>query len=399
MSESVASETSRGVLSTNRPPAFSHREIIGSEDTAVLSLYVHWEENIFKAITEYFDELKEAAQNGNHDKDFLELGGKTYLFSPTGHKSGTGTGPMYRWKMECEGVKISIGNHHIPKKEIPNVIVHVGSLFLMKNGGLLGSWSDIKEMIETFYGKIEIVKISRVDGCVDLVDIDVTEYVSRFESNCYISKSRKGGVFNDGKRKTGFKLGTGKQIRIYDKRLEVEHQPEKQIILVETRWGGRLPQYATRVEFQIGAEDLRDLGIQTLEDYKKKRHSLYEYFTHDWFRMTDQSPKDNHHSRLETASVWKRVQNAFNEWTGSKIDNLKFRKDTFPDNEQLGKQAIGCVSSSIALKDIEFDDLETFKYHLIGEFTRFVKSIDVKHALAKTDHKRRRFNSLGRVFK
>jgi len=179
MSESVSSDTSRGVLSTNRPPAFSHNKsvqnktpILGSEDTATLSLYVRWDEDMFKAVCQCFDEMKEAAQAGDHEKDFIQLLNKTFLFCPTGYKSGTGAGPMYRWKIECEGVKISIANQPIPKKEIPNVIVNAGSLFLMKNGGLLSAWNDIKEMIEVFYGNIEMVKVSRVDGCVDLADMD-----------------------------------------------------------------------------------------------------------------------------------------------------------------------------------------------------------------------------------
>ena len=118
MPEKASTEASRGVLSTNRPPAISHTENIqntniplGSEDTAVLSLYVYWKED--------FDELKVAAQTGDHEKDHLNLNNQIYLFKPIGYKSGTGTGPMYRWAIECEGVRISIANQHEPKKEIP----------------------------------------------------------------------------------------------------------------------------------------------------------------------------------------------------------------------------------------------------------------------------------------
>ena len=111
--------------------------------------------------------------------------------------------------------------------------------------------------------------------------------------------------------------------------------------------------------------------------------------------MTDKAPTKNNHQRFKTAGVWETVQKEFSNWTGSKIENLKFRKDSFPGNEQLGNQAIGCVSSSIALKDIEFNDLETYKFHLIGEFTRFVKSLDLKNSLKKTDYKRRRCTGEG----
>jgi hypothetical protein len=406
MSENVSYEASRGVLSTNRPPAISHsdivqnrEQIIGSEDTVTLSLYVHWEEKMFKALSECFDEMKEAAQAGNHEKDYIELSAKSYLFSATGYKSGTGAGPMYRWKMECDGVKISIANQPIPQNGIPNAIVNIGSLYLMKNGGLLQGWPGIKGMVEAFCGKIELVKISRLDGCIDLVDVDVAEYVSRFENNYYISRAQKGGVFNHGKRKTGFKLGTGKQIRVYDKRQEVEHQPEKMLILVQTRWGGRLPEYATRVEFQIGSEDLRILGIATLDDYEQKRYSLFEYLTHEWFRMTDAAPTQNNHSRLATSGVWEIVQGAFKNWTGKRIASLKFTPDKLPDQSHLSKQAIGCIDSMIALRDIQFEDMETLKHHLKAEFAKAVESEDLESILKKTDYKRRRFNSLGRVLK
>ena len=402
----MSNTTERGVLSTNRPPAISQtilvqnkNLIIGSEDTATLSLYVRWQESMFRAVTEYFDEMKTAAQNTDHQKDHFVIGNRIYLFSATGHKSGTGQGPMYRWKMECEGLRIAVANQHEPKNDIPNVIVNVGSLFLMKNGGLLTSWPDIKNIIETFNCVIDTIKISRLDGCVDLADIDVSEYVTRFENNCYISRAKKGGIFNQGKRKTGFKLGSGKQIRIYDKLLEVEHQPEKMMILIHTRWGGRLPQCATRVEYQIGSEDLRKLGIVTLEDYKNKRCSLFEYLTHNWFRMTDTEPTKNHHDRTETSNVWKIVQTAFSRWTGKQIEALKFRVDQIPDYSQLSKQAIGCISSIAALKDIEFDDTETLAHYLGGLFQVLLKSEDLKQILEKTEAKRKRFNALGRVFK
>lgn len=406
MPKKVSDNSQRGVLSTNRPPAISHTKNIqnkniplGSEDTVTLSLYVHWKEDVFKGLTEYFDEMKLAAQTGDHEKDHLNLNNQIYLFKPTGYKSGTGTGPMYRWAIECEGVRISIANQHEPKKEIPNVIVNIGSLFLMKNNGLLNAWPIVKAMIEVFFCRIETVKISRVDGCVDLADVDVSEYVTRFEHHCFVSRAKKGGIFQHGKRKTGFKLGSSKQIRVYDKLLEVEHQPEKMMILIATRWGQRLPRCATRIEYQVGSEDLRNLGIVTLDDYEKKRSCLFEYLTHDWFRMTDTEPKDNNHSRVETSNIWQIVQKGFRHWTGKQLEALKFRVDQIPDYHHLSKQAIGCISSIAAVKDIEFDDTETLVHYLAGLFRILLKSEDLEAILKKTDFKRRRFNSLGRVFK
>ena len=385
----------RGVLSTNRPPAISQTTQTGSEDTVILSLYVYWEKDLFETLICVFEDLKTAAQNGEHDKDNLTLDGKLFLVGPTGHKS---TGPMYRWRLLCDGVTISIARQHEPQKEVPNVLVHVGSLYLMKNGGLLNAWPDIQAMLAVFGGRIEAVKLSRLDGCVDLADIDVVEYVRRYETNCFISKSRKGGVFNDGKRKTGFKLGTGKQIRVYDKRLEVEHQPEKMLILIQTRWGGRYPACATRVEFQVGSEGLRDLGIVTLDDYEKRRSSLFHYLTHDWFRMTDIAPKDNHHSRIETAAAWTTVQEAFSVWTGRASCTLAHKIDTRPDYSQLAKQAIGCVGSIIALKNITFDDVETLRHHLKAEIWNMLNKEDMSLIHKQIEHKRIRFNALGRVF-
>lgn len=396
MPESVSCETSRGGLSPNRPPAISQNPQTGSEDTVVLSLYVSWEKDLFETLTCIFEDLKTAAQNGDHDKDSLTLDGKLFLVAPTGHKSN---GPMYRWRLLCDGVTISIARQHEPQKEVPNVLVHIGSLYLMKNGGLLTAWPDIQAMLAAFQGRIEVVKLSRLDGCVDLADIDVAEYVRRYESNCFISKARKGGVFNDGKRKTGFKLGTGKQIRVYDKRLEVEHQPEKMLLLIQTRWGGRYPACATRVEFQVGSEGLRDLGISTLDDYEKKRASLFHYLTHDWFRITDTAPKDNHHSRIETSAIWTTVQEAFSLWTQQETAcPLVHKIDTLPDYSPLVKQALGCVGSIVALKDITFDDKETLRHHLKAEMWNMLNKEDMALILKQIEHKRIRFNALGRVF-
>lgn len=406
MPKQVPEAARRGVLSTNRPPAISKLNPIlqkdyiplGSEDTATLSLYVYWDKAAFKEFAAYFDEMKTAAQTGDHEKDHIDIDNKIYRFRPTGYKSGTGAGPMYRWAIECEGVRISIANQPEPKKEIPNVIVNIGSLFLMKNNGLLNAWSLVKDMIEIWFCQIKTVKISRIDGCVDLPDVAVTEYVTRFENNCFVSRAKKGSIYQQGKRKTGFKLGSSKQIRIYDKLLEVEHQPEKMLVLMQTRWGKRLPECATRIEYQVGSEDLRKLGIVTLGDYEDKRYSLFLYLSHEWFRMTDTEPRANNQSRTATSRFWEVVQRGFRYWTGQKvIETLNFKTDKMPNYHQLAKQGIGCISSIAALYDIDFDDPETFKHTLQGFFNKMLESEDLAAILKKTNQKRRRFNAIGRV--
>jgi len=126
---------SRGVCSTNRPPANLKNEISeqGGEDRAVLSLYVRWGEPAWQTLGKTLDEAKKIAQDKPEDLSrFVKMGNYLGEVKHTGKKAGGASGPMFIWQMIIEGRRFSIARLQEPKGEVPNVIVDVSSLELMR---------------------------------------------------------------------------------------------------------------------------------------------------------------------------------------------------------------------------------------------------------------------------
>jgi hypothetical protein len=123
-------------------------------------------------------------------------------------------------------------------------------------------------------------------------------------------------VHSFGRVPTGFVVGQGDlKVRVYDKFHEANRVVEKIAAVVQYRWG-YFTATATRVEFQVRRETLKEFGIDTVDDWFSKRGAVCEYLCHDWFRLTNAPVDRNHADRSETLPEWLTVQQAFASWTG-----------------------------------------------------------------------------------
>jgi triphosphoribosyl-dephospho-CoA synthetase len=129
----------------------------------------------------------------------------------------------------------------------------------------------VKSAIAELGGVIRGIKISRVDLCADLANVRVERFQSVFENGGYVCRARRRSNFEirdansdseaefssnqDGHRKTGITLGkSGIIARVYDKLREARFNEDKMILLQQNRWGGEIPESATRVEFELKRE-------------------------------------------------------------------------------------------------------------------------------------------------
>jgi hypothetical protein len=110
------------------------------------------------------------------------------------------------------------------------------------------------------------------------------------------------------------------------------------------RWNKVLPEAATRIEFELRRDALKERGIDTVEDYYAKRADLVSYLTYDWIRFTTRQVdrENNNQSKADTLHAWQEAREAFLNWTGQPTGNpLTPVPKEEADVRNLIKQAMG----------------------------------------------------------
>ena len=203
-----ASSTNR--RGANRQPV----EVGGGEDTADWGWLVEWPEEKLSEWREKIGQAQRAAQAGDWQGSLVRIGCLECLVRPSGARVG---GLYFAWVIEGCGFRLTIMDRARPWGETPNVRVHVGALPLLQ-ADLESVHLAARSLLEEMGGRIVGEKLSRVDACLDLVDVPVADFVRPFLAGEVVRRGRKFGVYGDGLSLTGFHVGEGPvRLRIYDK--------------------------------------------------------------------------------------------------------------------------------------------------------------------------------------
>ncbi|MCB9927028.1 MAG: hypothetical protein H6822_33120 [Planctomycetaceae bacterium] len=320
----------------------------GGIDTFEVSVFGTWNESLWPRFVEEWDRARQQAEELSGDGvPCLTRDGTAYLMHPAGQRHGV----YCRWVIEFEGWTVAIVNRQAESEHSLSVFLKIGSVALMRDGAWY-SWVRVRGFLESLGFRISKAVPGRVDVCADIAGVSVVEFSEAFWAGRVIKRAKNYGVHGKGtpgpKTSTGFTSGKGIQIRVYDKLYETKDDPVKQAVLIEKRWGG-VPECATRVEFQLRRDALRDeWDINTVEDLFAKLPIITAWLTEEWFRLVEEFDRENrNHERAEVLGCWKRVQEAFRAWTGRKEGTKPKRVTRPPDFSQLRKQLLG-VASTIA---------------------------------------------------
>jgi hypothetical protein len=335
-------------------------DVFGGEDRMLCSMYVAWHDSVWGDLMSRLESAKAAAREG--EAAFVDLNGWTFVVQPQGHRA-QGGGPVYAFLLERGGIRISISKVQEPKGEMPNVLVDFGSLALMEAGDVVQLHQEIVDLIENHGAKVRKSRPGRADMCVDLPGVPVELLVDLLRRRCYKSRGRYRaeyekdtdvGIYMNGRKSTGFTVGKNIMIRVYDKIEETKHDEAKRTCMIDRRWGGSLPEHATRVEIQIRREKLKELGVDTFEDYVEKRQAIVEYVTQQWLVFTDEPVQANHTDRCTVHPLWKKVQRLFSgcfrPFVSLRHQERKHKGYTKAPkvvfrSEGLRKQSVGCLLS------------------------------------------------------
>ena len=200
-----------GAISSNQPQPTLET---GGLDTVYISIYGSWNPGMFPIISKRFDGMKAAAESGDMERSFMQVGdGDMIRMDQAGAKKGV----YYRWVFEWEGNRVYVLNRENGSETVALISVQFGSLPLMRNG-LDVLWEAFLGLISHLGFKFEREIISRIDPCVDLAGVNVTEFIQPWLSFNFITRGRDGALyFKTPGVYSGMTLGGDRvRFRIYD---------------------------------------------------------------------------------------------------------------------------------------------------------------------------------------
>lgn len=334
------SVSDRGATPDNMPPS---KLQTGGEDTLELGLGVEWKG--WGNLAERLKECKENAQKAGGVGAFTH---ENVVFTVDSHgfRTGGGKGPYFSFSLGYSGISLAMQDLEAPAGESPNVRVQLGSLVLMEHG-LEACWRVVQELIARLGGVILWDKLTRVDMCVDLL-LDVETFAQLKRDGCYICRGKTGGEFTNGTRVETMYFGRDQVVcRIYDKLAECRKDKRKLAVLQEKRWGC-LPEFATRVEFQVRRDFLKSVGGGSMSEYLVNRAGI-AYYLCNWLRFTEEPVERNHTDRAVTCGTWAGVLQAFDRWTGGALQPVARKTPFAHDASGLLDMIGGCAISALCM--------------------------------------------------
>lgn len=386
---------------SNTPPQNLHSDfdpaanrLTGGEDWFEAVVYLRWNPVALEAVAAHLDAVKEeAAEGGDGWTQSIPGSGGLWKVEPTGARLGGAKGPIMRWRFSRDGIVFLLTRRADPHKTLPSGLVRITGDVLIAHGDARPLWEEVKRWFAEIGAEVTTAKLSRVDLCVDLPDVDVEEFVQPYHEGRYTTRTKRTRehcthlerpiatapeqideeeegedddrcaveLYKAGRRYTGLRFGTGTQLRIYDKLAECRDVALR-AWLAHRRWGGVVPDKATRVEFQLRrsfltAEKVKpdadgNIGrpvIDTVEDYFTHRAALARYLVSSWVCFWAAGFDPRHPERATVLKLWKRVADDFKAWTGDTRERTyqPMRREEMPVDD-LMKQALGCIESAAA---------------------------------------------------
>jgi hypothetical protein len=159
-------------------------------------------------------------------------------------------------------------------------------------------------------------------------------------------------------------------LEVYDKLAEVRasRNSRKLALMMARRWKGVMPAQAVRVEFRLWRDKLKAFGIDTPEDFYRKRRTLIDYLCTQWFRFTTDPVDRLNTTRAVTLPLWEQVHEAYAAWAGQPNGEVLAPLPKGPvDVTGLLKQGHGVLKAIGRAQDREVVGYDTYCDWVQGE--------------------------------
>jgi hypothetical protein len=215
----------------------------------------------------------------------------------------------------------------------------------------------IRHVLKLLGIEVTRIRVRRIDACVDMADVDVRQFSDAIERGNFIARAAKPVNVHYGRdgESTGFTVqGLACSLNVYDKIKETEGQgkEEKRAWLMAYRWGGRVPEKATRVEFRIRPDLCEWAEFRSLGDLLEALKRVFGWAAEAWFRLCE--VKDRRHTeRAKMLSIWRDVIASFSCLCDSFDGLVEPRRPQPVAVERLAKSALGTLATAVAACGLE----------------------------------------------
>lgn len=378
-----AADRPPGGAPCNTPPQTSHHGVntplpmAGGEDWLEWCWYIQWSEHRWPALRDMLENAKRIAamkpeDRGDRTGDMIQLGDRDALVSPAGGRLGDRRkGPYMAYAFTWQGLDFLLADRRDPQKRNPSMVVRATGLACLERGAH-ECYELARELLLFLAGTVTDEKLSRVDLCLDLPGQTIAPFKAAFDDERYITRAKSYGF----DKSNGITIRFGSSsvlLRIYDKLAEVTKSQDgyKRSLMAFHRWSGIEPDAATRVEFELLRNALKDRGVNSVADYYDRRGDLIQYLCDEWIRFTTTKPDRTHTTRAETLALWQQVKDGFIQWTGMprgiKLDPLP-REGI--DVRSLVRGAIGTLLTAAVKQGQQFEDDQDVLRYFLAELKR-----------------------------
>lgn len=310
---------------------------VASVDWYEIGGVVLWKRGTFPELERAFREAQQTRKPVS-----LQVGKYSVLVQPEGW--GKKRESYMRYKIIWENIVVGVSERHASNRQLYN-------FYLWASGhacvvlGLEAILEFQHSLIKSLGGRLDDSWIKRIDVCLDISGRSVIdELIQKLRDGCFVTSSRDQKGENSPIKiyDQGFAIPTeGIRLTAYDKIAEMKKEERGNDYwqaMIQNRWGGVLPTYATRVEFQVRKGRLFELGMKTAPDVLNRLNEVVAHVTSEasrsFFRFTATPPdlKNGHHSRAKTLPLWKEIieclQRGFQPLSQRQMRRIRGRRTT-----------------------------------------------------------------------
>ncbi|MFT5700262.1 MAG: hypothetical protein ACI8ZB_003134 [Desulforhopalus sp.] len=322
--------------------------VVNGLDFLKVSFWLDWDSNtLFREL----ESLKVHLQTGEE---------KTFPYHAPGgfdwnlHRKGT---QNYSYRLTSGDLTLMFNNRK-SDGVVPNARLEIGSVSCW-SPGFFTIYERIYSWLQALGATFVRESVSEVHLAADFINVDIKSLEIENEDR-WVSKVHKFDIHNHRRKLSGITLGKGNiMLRVYDKVLELQNSPHKQIVFSEI-WNS-IPydkHPVTRLEFQLRRTVLKQFEnkIETVKDLLFALNALWKYCTQSWSRFCKQTVNRNHNqSKALNSDFWQSVVNV--SWSGvHEIERKKRRQNKNLD--QIRSNMRGMAMTMSAFYDANPEDLD-----------------------------------------
>ncbi|WP_339747598.1 hypothetical protein [uncultured Rubinisphaera sp.] len=333
-------------------PLINHPNYLfcGGLDYFAWSALVEWDNDCFKNLFDQLKSFKEYCQEFSKPSERVYLAGSIPAFvHRTGANRGGERGVHFPYCITHAGLRIALGDWQPTQRTQDNLFIEMKGKDCL-NHGAWETHQHITEIVNKLGGKILDEKLSRADFCLDIANLPVSELQELIQARNFITKFKVVSPYENlvNELLTGFSAGNSpKRLIAYDKLEQTKNKCDQEYVqaLIQRRYGGIVPEHATRIEIQLGRESLIKSGISRPRDVLVHGPFALRQLMTETFRLTDIPIPvgTKNHSRAEIHPLWESIINGFETVFGSPGEKpVPIDRSKLIQNNSLSNPWVAC---------------------------------------------------------